>query len=73
MKGINMLSILVREVATDLLNDQLAFNDLAMASKNAKLIKSCNIVEFLKVEQYIDYPEQIADVYSMAVIWELTK
>lgn len=73
MRGINVLAMLVREVATDLIIDQVEAGDTGNALKNAKLIRSCNIVALLAEQDYTKHAEAIADVYSMAVVWELTK
>lgn len=59
MRGINVLAMLVR--------------DIANAAKNAKLIRSCNTVALLAEQDYAKHAEAVAGVYSMAVIWELTK
>lgn len=73
MRGINVLAMLVREIATDLVIDQIEAGDIANAAKNAKLIRSCNTVALLAEQDYDKHVEAVAGVYSMAVIWELTK
>lgn len=73
MRGINVLAALVREVATDLIIDQVEAGDTGNAIKNAKLVKSCNTVALLAEQDYAKHAEAIADVYTMAVLWELTK
>ena len=73
MRGINVLATLVREVATDLVIDQIAAGDAINAIKNAKLIRSCNTVALLVEQDYAEHAEAIADVYTMAVLWELAK
>lgn len=73
MRGINVLAMLVREIATDLVIDQIEAGDIANATKNAKLIRSCNTVALLAEQDYAKHVEAVADVYSMAVIWELIK
>jgi len=71
MKAIRAIAMLVREVATDLVIDQIASGDYFNAAKNAKLIKSCNIVSTIEPADYAKHAEAVADVYSMAVIWEI--
>lgn len=73
MRGINVLAMLVREIATDLVIDQIEAGDIANATKNAKLIRSCNTVALLAEQDYAKHAEAVADVYSTAVMWELIK
>lgn len=73
MIGLNVLATLVREVATDLIIDQLETGDTVNAIKTAKLIRSCNTVALLTEQGYAKHAEAVADVCSMAVAFELTK
>lgn len=73
MRGINVLATLVREVATDLIIDQVETGDTVNAIKNAKLIRSCNTVALLAEQDYAKHAEAIADIYTMAVLWELVE
>lgn len=71
MKTIQEIAVAVREVATDLVIDQLKFGDYAFAKSNAKLIKSCNIVEKLSEQEYAANATAIGDVYTIAYEWDI--
>lgn len=69
MKTIQEIAVAVREVATDLVIDQLKFGDYVFAETNAKLIRSCNIVEKLTKQEYAAHATAIGDVHDIAYEW----
>lgn len=69
MKTIQEIAVTVREVATDLVIDQLKFGDYKFAEVNAKLIKSCNVVEKLTEQDYAANATAIGAVYTIACEW----
>lgn len=71
METMQEIAIAVREVATDLVIDQLKFGDYAFAERNAELIRSCNIVEKLTEQEYAAHAKDIGYVYTLAYEWDM--
>lgn len=71
MKTIQEIAVTVREVATDLVIDQLKYGDYTFAEVNAKLIRSCNRVEKLTEQDYTANAAVIGDVYAIACEWDI--
>ena len=71
MKTIQEIAVTVREVATDLVIDQLKYGDYTFAEVNAKLIKSCNVVEKLTEQDYAANATAIGAVYTIACEWDI--
>ena len=71
MKTIQEIAVTVREVATDLVIDQLKYGDYTFAEVNAKLIRSCNRVEKLTEQDYAVNITAISDIYIIACEWDI--
>lgn len=71
MKTIQEIAVTVREVATDLVIDQLKYGDYKFAEINAELIKSCNVVEKLTKQDYAANAIAIGAVYAIACEWDI--
>lgn len=71
MKTVQEIAVTVREVATDLVIDQLKYGDYKFAEINAKLIRSCSIVEKLAEQDYAANAAVIGDIYAIAYEWDI--
>lgn len=68
MRDLHALAVVVREIATELLIDQLEAGDAVNVAKNAKLVRCCNLVTSSNTAvptEAIDY------IYSVAKAWDL--
>lgn len=68
MRDLHALAVIVREIATELLIDQLETGDAVNVAKNAELVRCCNLV----TSSNIAVPTEAIDyIYSIAKAWDL--